>query len=267
VKSILVAAADADAATDFIRLTDFRLEACKGCFKCLTGARRCPTGDDLYQLIGRFQQADAAVVAVPVYFLAPTAVLLSLLDRLLTMGALKDRRNDKRRAVTLTIMGNRKWRGVAEPVINMTVSLLGFEIADSMSLVAEGPGEVLSLNAAESRFAEIGRALALGEEIEASQRRGACPVCWSDYFRIEGDKVVCPVCGSTGNLDAYSKEGTRALTGSEARWGVQWLDAHIEAWVAPSVKRYRTKLKPVLANLGRLRRKYVSQQERGEADV
>jgi multimeric flavodoxin WrbA len=199
-KSILVAGRDAGAEIDFIRLTDFNLEPCRGCFRCLARGKHCPTEDDLYRLLGEFQQADAVILAAPVYFLSPPAALVGLMDRLLTMGSLKGRRKTGRPAVTVTIMGNHKWRGVAEPLVNMTVSLLGFDIAESMSLVSEGPGEILSREGVVGRFGEIGRSLALGEPLRAEAREGICPVCRADFFRIEAGRVICPVCGAAGGL-------------------------------------------------------------------
>lgn len=267
VKSVLVAAREAGAGTDFIRLTDFNLEACRGCFRCLGQGKRCPVDDDLYRVLGQFSQADAAVLAAPVYFLSPPAALTGLLDRLLTMGSLEGRGMGRRPAVTMTVTGNRAWRGVAEPFVNMTASLLGFEVLESMSLVAEGPGEVLSQGDTARRFGEIGRTLAMGGTIEPQVRGEVCPVCWSDFFRIESGKVVCPVCGAVGDLDAYLKTGGSAVTADGARWGLTWLDRHIQAWVAPSVARYRTKLKSVFENLRLLKARYSTQDERGDADV
>lgn len=267
VKSVLVAAREAGAGTDFIRLTDFNLEPCRGCFRCLGPGKRCPVDDDLYRVLGEFSQADGVVMATPVYFLSPPAALTGLLDRLLTMGSLEGRGVGRRPAVTMTIMGNRTWRGVAEPLVNITVSLLGFEVLESMSLVAEGPGEVLEQDDTVRRFDQLGRTLAVGETIESQTRGEVCPVCWSDFFRIESGKVVCPVCGAAGDLDAYLRTGGSGIAADGARWGLTWLDRHIQAWVAPSVARYKTKLKSVFENLRLLKVRYSTQDERGDADV
>lgn len=266
-KSVLVAAREAGAKIDFIRLTDFNIEPCRGCFRCLARGKRCPSDDDLYRLLAEFQQADAIILGAPVYFLSPPAALVGLMDRLLTMGSLRERREAGRPAVTVTIMGNHKWRGVAEPLINMTVSLLGFDIAESMSLVSEGPGEILSLDGVVERFGEIGRALALGEPLQTQGREGTCPVCRADFFRIETGRVICPVCGAAGELGAFAEQGSSAISGDEARWGILWLDKHIEDWVAPSVERYRGKLKSVFKNLRYLKDRYSAAKERGEVDV
>jgi multimeric flavodoxin WrbA len=267
VKSVLVAAREAGARTDFIRLTDFSIGACRGCFKCLGPGKRCPVDDDLYRVLGEFSQAGGVVMATPVYFLSPPAALTGLLDRLLTMGSREGRGIGGRPAVTMTVMGNRAWRGVAEPLVNMTVSLLGFDVLESMSLVAEGPGEILSQQDTARRFTELGRRLALGETIESRVRGEVCPVCWSDFFRIESGKVTCPVCGAAGDLDAYLKSGGSAVAADGARWGLAWLDRHIQAWVAPSVVRYKTKLRSVFENLRLLKDRYSTQDERGDADV
>jgi multimeric flavodoxin WrbA len=268
VKSALLAAMRSGAKTAFIRLTDIPLEPCRGCFRCLVGGGICPTEDGLYDLLCHIRSVDSLVLAAPVYFMAPPAKLFSLLDRLLTVSAFKPRQNGAGRAATVTIMGNRLWRGVAEPYVNLVASLLGFEVEESLPLVAEGPGEVLSDTAAIARLEAIGKAFAEGKELSpVSERANVCPVCMSDFFVIESQEVVCPVCGLKGDLAAYERDGRFERTGGEARWGRDWLRAHVEAWVKPSVERFRADRREILSKLNEFRSRYRSQEERGSADV
>jgi multimeric flavodoxin WrbA len=267
-KSVLLAAMKAGSRTDFIRLTDIALEPCRGCFRCLAAGKRCPIDDGLYELLGRIQEADALVLAAPVYFMAPPARVFSLLDRLLTVAGLTEKIRPPRRAVTLTIMGNRGWKGVAEPYVNLLASLLGFEIADSLSLVAEGPGQVLSDQAAVARLEGIGRAFAEGRDLEAGEKRPeACPMCRSDFFHVRSGSVVCPVCGLEGDLGTYVREGRFMRTGGNLRWGTPWLRAHIEAWIKPSLLRFKANRRELLSALGDFRSRYASEAERGSLDV
>jgi multimeric flavodoxin WrbA len=268
VKSVLLAAMKRGTKTAFIRLTDIPLEPCKGCFRCLAGGGSCPTEDGLYDLLCHIRSADDLVLAAPVYFMAPPAKLFSLLDRLLTVSGFRPEEGGRKRAVTVTIMGNREWRGVAEPYVNLIVSLLGFRIEDSLSVVAEGPGEVLSDSATVARLEAIGTAFAEGARIESSGcRKNACPVCRSDFFVLESSELVCPVCGIKGELAAYAKGAGFSRTGGEARWGTGWLRAHIEAWMKPSVERYKANRRDILSKLSEFRSKYASEEERGNIDV
>jgi putative NADPH-quinone reductase len=267
VKATLAAAMRAGAETDFIRLTDLALEICTGCFKCLRGDRRCPIGDDLYGFLERLEAADALVLGAPVYFLSPPAILVALLDRLLVMGEAGRQVDRNRPAVTLTLMGNARWRGVAEPLVNMTVSLLGFRIVDSVRLVAEGPGEITTRPQVMCRLDEIGSSLAVGDVIASSRKGEVCPVCGSDFFRIEPPELVCPICGSIGDLERFIEGGGFVSTGGEPRWGLSWLDRHIEAWVSPSVERYKDRRRAILKELRQLKQRYTAHVERGKADV
>jgi multimeric flavodoxin WrbA len=260
IKTILAAAADLGAGTEFLRLTDFRIEACRGCFKCLVKGGTCPVEDDLYALLEAVGSADAVAVAAPVYFLMPPAVLVAVLDRLLTMGGRERSGPETRPGVTIAIMGNHEWRGVARPAINMTVSLLGFDIVESMSLVAEGPGEVLMEGRTAERLENAGRLLARGEKRVESAVAAACPVCASDFFRVEPPDIVCPVCGSIGDLAVYASERRFERRAGEVRWGLSWLDRHIASWMEPSLERYRDRRRQVLRRLKTLKARYSGGQ-------
>jgi len=268
VKSVLLAAMRGGSKTAFIRLTDIPLEPCLGCFRCLAGGGTCPTEDGLYDLLCHIRSADNLVLAAPVYFMAPPAKLFSLLDRLLTVSAFEPEEGRRKRAATVTIMGNRQWRGVAEPYVNLIVSLLGFAIEDSLPVVAEGPGEVLSDAKTVARLEAIGTAFAEGRKLDVpGERANVCPVCRSDFFVIESSELVCPVCGLKGDLAAYAKDGTFSRTGGEPRWGADWLRAHVDAWMKPSVERFKANRRDILSKLSEFRSRYASEEERGGVDV
>jgi multimeric flavodoxin WrbA/uncharacterized Zn finger protein (UPF0148 family) len=267
VKQMLAAARGEGARVAFTRLTDLDIQACKGCFQCIREGGRCPTGDDLYRFLDEVESADDMVLASPVYFLSPPAVLVGLLDRLLTVAAYMDRSRAPRRAVTMTLMGNRRWRGVAEPLVNLTASLLGFEIVESMSLVAEGPGEILGQRDAVDRLVDVGRRLAGDMPVAAHRTERVCPVCGSDFFRIEPPLIICPVCGLRGDLATYAAAEVFRASAEAPRWGRGWLAAHIDSWVRPSLERYLAGRRDTLNRLRSLKVRYGKGEERGNEDV
>jgi multimeric flavodoxin WrbA len=267
VKVVLASAGEGGADTDFLRLTDFSIEACAGCFKCIRGDRRCPIEDDLYALLGYLDGTDGLVLAAPVYFLSPPAVLVGLLDRLLTVGQVCGGQTREKPAVTMTLMGNREWRGVTEPFVNLTASLLGFEVVRSMRLVAEGPGEIVTRDDVIHELEQAGLDLAGGAPDAEEVTPELCPVCRSDCFRIEPPSIVCPICGSAGDLMHYVERQEFVGRLGEPRWGLSWLDKHIEAWVRPSIERYRDRRKAILRAMGRLKQHRGVKSERGNADV
>jgi multimeric flavodoxin WrbA/uncharacterized Zn finger protein (UPF0148 family) len=314
VRRVLLSAMEEGARARFLRLTDLKLEPCRGCFKCLSPARACAISDDLAKLLDQVASADAMVLAAPVYFGLPAAVLVGLLDRLLAAAPREDLGKPGRTAVTVTLMGNREWRGVAEPFVNLAASLLGFNVMESVAAVAEGPGEILRNPEVVGRLRSSGRTLAapsalgqclVGEALQLEPHafrastdigtfpdaggrreigqgecsteptansqgllgRGAeCPVCRSDFFRIESGHIVCPVCGARGDLAAYATEGRFVRIASEVRWGRAWLMRHVASWILPSVERYKSARKQALEDLRELRRQYsLKEAERSKS--
>ncbi|MFZ1946649.1 MAG: flavodoxin family protein [bacterium] len=289
VKLALLAARSRGAQTDFLRLPDLDIRQCRGCFACLAGEGGCALADDLAGLLVRVGKADGLVVASPVYFGLPPSSLVALLGRLLATtrgdgaGA-----SGSRGAVVVTLMGNAKWRGLAEPIVNLTASLMGFEVLASLGVVAEGPGEVLSDAEAVRRLGEAGcllgagaaptrtttptgSAAATGPEVavapcagSVSRSPGACPRCGCDAFRLESGArpepgaLECPICGQRGDLEAYLRTGAFQATPCEPRWGRSWLAGHVASWIKPSISGYRTRRKEILRGLAGLKRTYSS---------
>ena len=64
-----------------MRLTDFNIKPCRGCYRCLPEGQTCVLDDDLKVVLDAMEAADAFIVAAPTYFLAANASLKRLLDR------------------------------------------------------------------------------------------------------------------------------------------------------------------------------------------
>ena len=52
-----------------LRLTDFNIGSCRGCYNCLFKEERCVLDDDLYTVVDAMCAADAIILAAPTYFL------------------------------------------------------------------------------------------------------------------------------------------------------------------------------------------------------
>lgn len=261
VKTALIAAAARGAATGFVRLTDLRIDPCRGCFACLSGDGRCVLGDDLAGLLQRLDAADGLVLASPVYFGLPPACLVALLDRLLARTPREGAEVRAGAAVTITIMGNVEWRGVAEPVANAAAGLLGFEPLESLRLVAEGPGDVLADPRAVAAIESAGRRLASGGGGAGERAPGAaraCPVCRSDFVRLRAGGIECPVCGERGDAETYFRDGRFRSVGGERRWGRAWLRRHADSWIRPSIARYRAGRREAIGRIAEIKRRYAA---------
>jgi multimeric flavodoxin WrbA len=66
-----------------IRLADYKINGCKGCWTCKKFADQsgCPQKDDAVEILGRVMDSDLVLYATPVYFWGPTAQIKAFMDR------------------------------------------------------------------------------------------------------------------------------------------------------------------------------------------
>lgn len=68
---------------EYIYLTDFHIEACKGCNQCFQrGEQFCPCRDEVQEIKEKLMEADGLIFASPVYACQITGVMKCLIDRL-----------------------------------------------------------------------------------------------------------------------------------------------------------------------------------------
>ncbi len=66
---------------ELIRLAGLDIRPCDACMACRKGKERCPIDDDLLPIYTKMKEADAVILASPVYFGSATALLKALMDR------------------------------------------------------------------------------------------------------------------------------------------------------------------------------------------
>jgi multimeric flavodoxin WrbA len=72
-----------DIECEIVRLSDYRLQACRGCKVCFEkGEERCPLKDDRDVLIEKMMASDGVVFASPNYSFHVSAIMKTFLDRL-----------------------------------------------------------------------------------------------------------------------------------------------------------------------------------------
>lgn len=68
---------------EYLYLRDVRLEACRGCFNCVTrGIQFCALKDDREIIEGKMKEADGLVLASPAYVMNVSALMKNFIDRL-----------------------------------------------------------------------------------------------------------------------------------------------------------------------------------------
>jgi len=82
VRAALSGAAEGGLEIELIKLKDYRVEHCRGCYEAhQKPSGRCVIDDDMALLCGKLAQADALVIGSPVYFGGITGLLRVFMDR------------------------------------------------------------------------------------------------------------------------------------------------------------------------------------------
>ena len=201
---VAMEAAGADSQMEMIRLTDLDIKACKACYACLPPDVPCRIKDDLNYLLDKIRAADAVVLAAPCYFLGPHGSIKVLQDRFLSVGN-KFQEFSGKPCITITTYGVPGWEGYAEAALNLTARFLNLHLVDSASFLGANPAEVLEdpINLEKAR--QMGRGL-IDPKYRRSSKANECPICWSDILRFDGKMVICPFCGTKGEIKVEGQE-------------------------------------------------------------
>lgn len=184
-----------------LRLSDFNLLPCRGCYSCLYKEQGCVIDDDFHKVLDAMAEADALMVLVPTYFLGPNSCLKRLLDRGLAFYAHADRLWGKP-AVGVGIAGIEGKEGYTLLGIESFLSSLLAEKKYGGMVYGALPGEVFIDETNRAAAAAMGQAL-FAEAVENSGP--ACPLCGGGTFRFLGaDRVRCMLCSNDGRIDIQS---------------------------------------------------------------
>jgi multimeric flavodoxin WrbA len=70
-----------DAETEFLHITYYRIEHCRGCRHCMTHVKCAIEDDDLQLLVDKMHAADLILIGAPVYWWGPPGILKDFIDR------------------------------------------------------------------------------------------------------------------------------------------------------------------------------------------
>ncbi|MBI5845599.1 MAG: flavodoxin family protein [Deltaproteobacteria bacterium] len=184
-----------------LRLNDFDIKPCLGCYQCLFRAEGCVLKDDFPLVVDAMAKADAWIVAAPTYVLGANASLKRLLDR--GLGFYKRGRELwKKPAIGIAIAGMEGKEGYSKLNVDSFLRLFMSDVKASVIMYGALPGEIL-IPLENRRTAEIlGKAL-FGEALPATGP--VCPLCGGDTFRFMDDKKIrCMVCSNAGTFSVES---------------------------------------------------------------
>lgn len=219
-----------------LRLADFNLQPCKGCYRCLFKEKKCVLKDDIYPIIDAIAWADALVVAVPTYFLGANALLKLLVDRGLCFYGHPEKLWGKP-SIGIGIAGIKGKEGATLLGIERFQRILLADVKRTLMVYGALPGEVFL----DQQNRETARALgeALFQPTPAPEEPG-CPLCGSRTFRFLGaNRIRCMLCSNAGTLDLASGDPVFSIAKSGHDLFLNTDDAlDHEKWLVDMKMRY-----------------------------
>ena len=178
-----------------LRLQDFKILPCRGCYQCLYNTEQCVLEDDLAPVINAMLDADALIVSVPTYFLGINSCIKQFLDRGLSVLAHIEKLWLKP-AVGVVIAGIEGKEGYSLLGIQSFFKLILAENKGCRIVYGALPGEIFMNPENKQTAAELAWALF---EPRVEKKGACCPLCGGDTFRfIKNNRVRCMLCSNEG---------------------------------------------------------------------
>ena len=238
VKEALFKAKEAGAEVRFINTVDMNIQHCKGCGACSAARDRgkevkCIIKDDYEILEQAVLDADAIVIAAPVYAIAPVGQFKNFIDR---FGPSRDRaallaeqdkrkkegkplldeRNFKDRYVGYISVGGastQNWVSLGLPSMHIFGFSLKMKVVGQVDAYDQGrKANPLFDEELMKQVGELGKRVteAVGkpyDEVEWFGEEGTCTVCHNNLITVgKSTTVECPVCGIKGKLSIVDDE-------------------------------------------------------------
>lgn len=187
-----------------LRISDFGIRPCKGCYQCLFGKMTCVQKDDFPLVLEALVQADAYAVAAPAYMFGANAALKLLLDRGLSFYRHLDDLWGKP-AVGVVPAGFPGLEGYSKLMVDSFIRFIMADHRGSEVVYAALPGEVFLHEEGKQAAKRLARALITGRDepmVHSSAPR--CTLCGGDTFRfLDRTRIKCMLCSSEGT---YSQD-------------------------------------------------------------
>lgn len=231
-----------------LRLSDFELKSCNGCYQCLFEEMTCNIKDDLYHIINAMTYADAMIVAIPTYFFKANSSLHNLMDRGLALYRDADNLWNKP-VIGIGVSGIEGKEGSTLLDIERFFKVIQAEVKETTIMNGRLPGDIF-LNESNIRKAKD---LAKRLFTTSAKKEFSCSLCGGDTFRfLSPTEVKCMLCSHSGKLKTVNEK--LSLEMEEVNDGIllnrEQAIEHLE-WLREMKKDYMAKridLKKVKAN-------------------
>ena len=216
-KQALMGAESEGVSVEILRLTDYKIQPCRGCGLCLFRENICQVQDDDVPFIfSKIDECDGMILGAPCYFLELTAVVKQLIDRCWILGHKIGK--TRKPATVIVPYATRGWIPYVSIQSNILLNLMGLTKINEITICTQGISEVVLDSEAMDLAHEVGREIAIAVEKKDFSYKGdpgICPSCHDWLFRILKDRetVECPTCGIRGKLSL--QEGKIGVTFEE----------------------------------------------------
>ena len=225
-----------------IRLVDFNIEPCRACYACLPAGRGCIIQDDFDGFLQQVREADAVILASPVYFLGMHTRLKLLCDRCISV--LNDAREySGRRCVVVVPFGVKGWEGYGVEATVSVARFLHLDVVGVLPIHAANPGEVARPEILQQVRALAGLLITGWTADAKTQSKSVvrqainsddivCGACGSGIIRLSGNgSVRCVICGAVGSIRVAEASGGGSVqcgwdTPEHFRYSVAGMNEH-----------------------------------------
>ena len=185
-----------------VRLSDFNIDPCMGCYRCLFEDEHCILEDDFPALLDIMLEADAVILTAPTYFLGANASLKRFVDRGLAIHAHIEKLWGKP-SVGVCIAGIPGMEGHGLLGVQNFLRVLLTDNRANAVIYGALPGEIFMNRGNRNTAKALGMSLiGSAPEPEDAPR---CPLCGGDTFRfLDSHTVRCMLCSHSGQVTVES---------------------------------------------------------------
>jgi len=253
VKEALMEAQNLGAEVSVLRLTDLRIDPCKGCMACAFKQEECHIPDGWCAFRDRLMESDAVILGAPTYLLGPAGIIKMITDRNIAFQTAGLEHAGKPGAI-IGVSGVRGWETFAMPTLNVFMFTCGLRVVDQEMFYAQGPGEILLDDSAMKRARKLGSNIFKAASKPVEERtylgdQGVCPVCHQNLFSVIGNVLECALCQAKAEIRMVGDKIKPIFdpeTLKNHRWSEEALLEHFYLAVLPSAPRFMKEKKEIV---------------------
>lgn len=203
-KQALMGAESKGAEVEILKLTDYKMQPCRGCGLCLFKNNVCQIKDDDVNFIfSKIEACDGLILGSPCYYLELTAVVKQLIDRCWILSHKYDKK--KKPATVIVPYATRGWIPFISVQSTLLLKVLGMTKINEAAVCTQGISEVVLDQEAMDLAYGLGEEIALAvdhQDFTYHGDPGICPSCHDRNVRIlrDNETIECPLCGVRGKL-------------------------------------------------------------------